>query len=74
MFVVPSASLAEAVISAAVPALLPSAIVFASPSESVGVDTSDSSTSVMDIVTVSESDVVRSVATIVSVYDVVPPS
>ena len=49
----PSASVAEAVISAAVPALLFSAIVFASVSESVGVVTSDSSTSVIEIVTVS---------------------
>ena len=61
-------------ICAAVPALLFSAIVFASLSESVGVVTSDSSTSVIEIATVSESEVVVSVATIVNVYDVVPPS
>ena len=53
MLVVPSASEADAVISADCPLAMFSAIVFASPSVSVGVETSNSSWSVSVTVKVS---------------------
>ena len=51
--VVPSASEADAVIWADCPLAMSSAIVLASPSESVGVETSNSSWSVMAMLNVS---------------------
>ena len=53
MLVVPSASDADAVIWADCPLAMSSAIVLASPSESVGVETSNSSWSVMAMLNVS---------------------
>ena len=67
MFVEPSASLAVAVTSAAVPEADPSATELPSLSPSVGVETSNSSTSVIVIATVSVSELVPSRAVTVSV-------